>query len=173
MVDGDRLAQAPRTPFRGVAYRQQAVRYDPRSGEGARRRGGRYNPAGSFPVLYLCTTRACAVAEFRREAERQGVGASGLLPRVLYRYDIALDDILDLTDKEVLAILGIESDDLVRRDWKPTQDLGTLAHHLGCQGFVAPSATGVDAVLVMFVENIALGVVEPIEAERWQSPDDL
>lgn len=173
MVDGDHIARAPRTPFRGVAYRHQAVRYDPRSGEGARRRGGRYNPPGSFPVLYLCTTRDCAVAEFRREGERQGIGLAALLPRALYRYEISLDDVLDLTDKDVLSALDIERDDLLGRDWRPTQELGAMAHHLGCQGFVAPSATGVDAVLVVFVENIGLGVVEPSPVERWTSPDDL
>jgi RES domain-containing protein len=173
VVDGDRVARARRTTFHGVAYRQQAVRYDPRSGEGARQRGGRYNPPGSFPVLYLCTTRDCAVAEFRREGERQVVGVAGLLPRLLFRYEIVLDDVIDLTDSAVLVDLGVTTDELVQRDWKSTQDLGTLAHHLGCQALVAPSATGIDTVLVVFLENVALGTVEPTALERWESVDDL
>jgi RES domain-containing protein len=113
------------------------------------------------------------VAEFRREGERQVVGVAALLPRVLYRYEIALDDVIDLTDPTVLADLNVSFDQLVQRDWKPAQDLGTLAHHLGCQALVAPSATGIDTVLVVFLENVALGTVEPTELERWESVDDL
>lgn len=40
-----------------VGYRNQAPGFDPRSGEGARRFGGRFTPPNSFPVIYLCTTR--------------------------------------------------------------------------------------------------------------------
>jgi RES domain-containing protein len=63
---GERVSCAPRRAFKGDGYRQQSPRYEPLSGEGARLQGGRFNPPNSFSVLHLCTTRACAVAEFRR-----------------------------------------------------------------------------------------------------------
>jgi len=53
-----------------VGYRNQAPGFDPRSGEGARRFGGRFNSSHSFPVIYLCTTRPCVVAELTRQVER-------------------------------------------------------------------------------------------------------
>ena len=53
-------------------YRNQATGFDPRSGDGARRFGGRFNPLHSYPVVYLCTTRPCVVAELTRQARRQG-----------------------------------------------------------------------------------------------------
>ncbi len=52
-------------------------------------------------MLYICQSRPCAVAELRRLGERQAIRVEGLLPRVLYRYEIELDRVLDLTDGEV------------------------------------------------------------------------
>jgi hypothetical protein len=78
---------APRITHAGIAYRNQSPRYDPRSGEGARINGGRFNPPG-FPTLYLCETRPCVVAELTRQGTRHVVGVEGLLPRVLYRYEL-------------------------------------------------------------------------------------
>jgi hypothetical protein len=65
-------------------YRNQAPGFDPRSGDGARRVGGRFNRPDSFPVVYLCTTRPCVVAELTRQARRQGLEVEDLLPRELW-----------------------------------------------------------------------------------------
>jgi len=65
----------------------------------------------SFPVLYLCTTRPCVVAEMRRLGERQAIVVESLLPRVVYRYEIQLARVLDLT---------------------PRGSRGTLASHDNC-----------------------------------------
>jgi len=40
--------------------------------------------------------------------------SEGLLPRVLYRYEIELDRVLDLTDGEVRARVGLGADVLDR-----------------------------------------------------------
>ncbi|MGH2928380.1 MAG: RES domain-containing protein [Solirubrobacteraceae bacterium] len=76
------MAAAPLLPFTGQDWRQIAPRYDPLSGEGARLHGGRFNPPGSFPVLYICQSRPCAAAELKRLGERQAIGVEGLLPRL-------------------------------------------------------------------------------------------
>jgi RES domain-containing protein len=172
-LDPTQLATVPRTSFSGVGYRQQAPGYDPRSGEGARRRGGRYNPPGSFPVLYLCRTRACAVAELRSQGAALPFGVAGLLPRVLFQHRIRLDEILDLTDPAIQAHLDIDQSALVQPQWSFTQHLGEIAHDLGHQGLLAPSATGVDDILVVFTEHIGSGVVGPEEVERWDALTDL
>jgi RES domain-containing protein len=70
---------SPPSPFRN-----QTPGFDPRSGEGGRRFGGRFNSAKSFPVIYLCLTRRCAVAELTRQADRQSVRLDDLLPRELW-----------------------------------------------------------------------------------------
>lgn len=80
MFDPRLIGRLDGTAFELVGYRNQAPGFDPRSGEGARRFGGRFNPPHSFPVIYLCTTRPCVVAEFTRQVDRQGVGIEGFLP---------------------------------------------------------------------------------------------
>ena len=169
----ERISTAPRRRYEGFAFRQQSPRHDPLSGEGARIMGGRFNPPESFPVLYLCTTRGCAVAEFRRFASRHPIGAEGFLPRVLYEYDVAFASVLDLTDAQVLADFELEPEHLVDDDRALTQQLGELAHQFGYQALLRESATGVDAVLAVFTDNLRSGRLEPRIAERWETLADL
>ncbi|MCA1706459.1 MAG: RES domain-containing protein, partial [Actinobacteria bacterium] len=97
-----------------VGYRHQAPGFDPRSGEGARRFGGRYNPPRSFPVIYLCLTSRCVAAELMRQAIRQGVQVEDLLPRELWSIATDLEKVLDLSDVSVLTAAGLRPADLVR-----------------------------------------------------------
>lgn len=172
-VDPTRVAAAPLAAFSGEGWRHLSPRHDPLSGEGARLNGGRFNPAGSFPVLYICRTRPCAVAELRRLGERHAVGVEGLLPRRLYRYDIRLDRVLDLTDAGVRGKVGLGLEVLTGPDWAACQELGETAHALGVQGLLSPSAAGVDDVLAVFVHHIGLGTVEPTLVEEWRTVTDL
>jgi RES domain-containing protein len=156
-----------------TAYRNQAAGWDPRSGEGARRLGGRFNPPHSFPVLYLCLTRPCVVAELTRQAQRQGLTIGDLLPRELWQLNADLTKVLDLTEPSTLTALDINTDDLTRDDHRFTQELGEAAHQHGFNGIRTPSATGVDHVLAIFPDNLA-GVVLTAELiELWPTVDDL
>ena len=83
--DPTSVTRAEAAALDATGYRNQAPGFDPRSGEGARRFGGRFNPPRSFPVLYLCTTRSCAIAELTRQADRQSIDVEQLLPRELWR----------------------------------------------------------------------------------------
>ncbi len=156
-----------------VAYRNQARGFDPRSGDGARRLGGRFNPPHSFPVLYLCLTRACVVAELTRQAERQGLQVGALLPRELFEISADLDKVLDLTDAETLDALGIAPPDLVREDHRFTRELGEAAHEQAFQAIRSPSATGIDHVLAVFPENLAGAVLDVRLLGEWNTADDL
>ena len=106
-VEPERVARARLTAFVGSGYRHLSPKYDPLSGEGARLNGGRFNPPGSFPVLYLCLTRYRAAAELQRADQRQAIGTGGLLPRHLFRYDMRLERVLDLTDQHVRLSVGV------------------------------------------------------------------
>jgi RES domain-containing protein len=170
---GERVRTAPRNVYEGPAFRQQSPRHDPLSGEGARIVGGRFNPPQSFAVLYLCTTRACAVAEYRRFAGRHPIGPGAFLPRALYQYDVALSSVLDVSDDAVFVHLGLEPAHLVDEDRTMTQHLGAVAQHAGYQAVRSPSATGIDDVLAVFVDNLAEGRLEPRLSEHWESLADL
>ena len=173
LLDPRVVARQPDTALKVTAYRNQAAGFDPRSGEGARRRGGRFNPPHSYPVLYLCLTRPCVVAELTRQAEHQGLNVADLLPRELWRIDSTLDKVLDLTDDRTLTQLGLSRPDLVRDDYGLTQELGEAAHQHGFQGIRTPSATGVDDVLAVFTENLAGAVLAVELLQVWATVEDL
>jgi RES domain-containing protein len=156
-----------------VAYRNQARGFDPRSGDGARRLGGRFNPPHSFPVLYLCLTRPCVAAELTRQAERQNIRVEDLLPRELYAISADLEKVLDLIDPDVLDTLGVEAADLVREDQLLTREIGEAAHEHRFQAIRSPSATGVDHVLAIFPENLAGAVVHVELIDEWTTIADL
>jgi RES domain-containing protein len=173
-TNGERIATAPHTPYVGEAFRHVAPRWkDPLSGDGARINGGRFNPPDSFPVLYLCATRSCAVAELHLRGTRLVFGVEGLLPRELYRYDVAFDRVLDLTSDETLSHLGVTTDQVIGVDLTIPRRIGESAHATGSQAILAPSATGVDEVLAVFPELLGSGRLVPELVERWESVDDL
>lgn len=91
----------------------------------------------------------------------------------LYRYDIQLDRVLDLTDADVRGGVGIGLEVLTGPDWTACQELGTTTHALGAQALLSPSAAGVDDVLSVFVQHIGLGTVEPKLVEEWDTMADL
>lgn len=170
---GVRLGRVERSPFSGAAYRHQSARHDPRSGEGARIHGGRFNPPESFPVLYLCLDRPCAVAELKRLGRRAVVGIDGLLPRLLYRYELDLERVLDLTDAGVVAELGTTREALTADDWSFCQEIGVASHAQGDQGILCPSATGTGTVLAVFPVQLGLGLRDVQLAERWDEVGQL
>lgn len=173
-LDPAAIAAASPVSYRGRAYRHQAPGYDPLIGEGARINGGRFNPPDSFPVLYLCQTRACTVAELQRLGQRNVIGVAGLLPRVLYEYDIDLETVLDLTSADVRHQVGVSETILVHSDWAACQEIGEAAHRAGFQAITAPSATGVDNVLAVFPELTgSRGRIEAHLSEEWTTTADL
>lgn len=176
MTDGfdlARLAGAPRAQLSVAAFRNQSPRHDPRSGEGARVHGGRFNPPDSYPTLYLCETRDCVIAELTRQSTRNVVGLEGLLPRSVYRYDLHLTRVLDLTDVEVLDHLGISPAQLVADDWSFCQALGVAAYGSGDQAIRSPSATGVDNIVAVFTELVGGSLQDVSLHEEWLTPADL
>ena len=172
-LDPRAVGLAPAASLSVVAYRNQAKGFDPRNGDGAQRLGGRFNPPHSFPVLYLCLTRPCVVAELTRQAERQGLNVDALLPRELFEISADLDKVLDLTDAATIKALGLTPSDLVREDHRFTQDIGEAAHQQGLQAIRSPSATGVDSIVAIFPERLAGAVLNVELIGEWNSPGDL
>jgi RES domain-containing protein len=173
-VDAGTIATLAAAHYEDSAFRHVAAGFpDPLSGQGARIHGGRYNPPDSFEVLYLCTTRPCAVAELRHLGERHVIGLEGLLPRTLHRYDIRLTGVLDLTSPAVVAALEIEPGQLISPDWSLPHRVGVIAHSLGWQAILAPSALGVDEILAVFPAHCPGGSVTARLIETWAVRDDV
>lgn len=173
MFDPKSVTRVAARSLRALGYRQQAPGYDPRSGHGARRLGGRFNPPQSFAVLYLCTTPSCAAAELARLAHRQGLAVEHLLPRELWSIQANLNRVLDLTDSAVLRTLELETEDLIRDEYQLTNEIGEAAFEQRFQAILAQSATGVDSVLAVFTENLGRSILRSDLIQLWASPDDL
>lgn len=154
-------------------YRNQAIGFDPRSGEGARRFGGRFNRPDSFPVVYLCTTRRCAVAELARQAGRQGLEVEDLLPRELWLVTAELTKVVDLTDVETLRALGVAPDDLTRDDLELTRQIGEAAHAQHFQAVRSASVTRVDDVIAILPEYVADATLVVERVQEWRTAADL
>lgn len=171
--DAGLLATATATGYTSAAYRNQAPGFDPVSGEGARRFGGRFNPPRSFPVVYLCATTPCVVAELTAQATRQGLRVADLLPRELWTIPLSLDRVLDLGDPNTRHKLRLEIGDLVRPDHGFTRQIGEVAHDLRYQAIRSPSATDVDEILAVFPENLGSATLTPRLVKVWTDVRDL
>jgi RES domain-containing protein len=154
-------------PFQGEAFRHIAARWHPLSGAGARSQGGRWNPPESFSTVYLALSEKTAIEEFRRMARRSGRAPEDFVPRRIYRFRLNLQEILDLTGpSEVLGPLaGL---DLQAEDLAPTQAVGEAAQYLGREAIMAPSATGVGNVLVVFIDRLRPdSLIESQDFKTW------
>lgn len=171
--DPSLLTKVEFSPLQALGFRNQTPGFEVRSGEGARRFGGRFNPPRSFPVIYVCLTRACVVAELARQAERQSLQVGDLLPRELWSVEVELTKVLDLTNGSVLETAGISSADLIRPDHAFTQELGEAAHERGVQAIRSRSAAGVDTVLALFPQNLGGAHLAAELIEVWNSVDDV
>jgi RES domain-containing protein len=128
--------------FTDPVYRAHHPRwaFDPVSGEGARRHGGRFNRPGT-PALYTALHMETAWLE-----AQQGF-AFKAQPLTLCSYAVDCSDVIDLTAPETLAALGVVPADLACA-WEDLADRGCdvpswiLADRLiaqGAAGIVVPS----------------------------------
>jgi RES domain-containing protein len=162
------VASLPRVSYRGHAFRHLSPHFDPRSGEGAKRQGGRFNPPGSFATLYLAPTLATVAAELFRLAERHFIGAEALLPRDVYMYSLDLQDVIDLTDQESEKLLGVDRHQLTDTNRDLTHFLGDSAFSLGTQAIVSYSAADKNGlVIAVFPENLRGCDLRPELVDSW------
>jgi RES domain-containing protein len=137
--------------FTDPVYRAHHPRwaFDPVSGEGARRHGGRFNRPGT-PALYTALRMETAWLE-----AQQGF-AFKAQPLTLCSYAVDSADILDLTSPATLAAVGIVPADLACA-WEDLAD----------RGLAVPSWTLADRL----IKEGAAGIVVPSFAHRAGSDD--
>jgi RES domain-containing protein len=145
------------TTWSGVTFRHTAPEREPLSGAGALIFGGRWNPPGLVPTIYLAFPEEACVAEFKRMAEGQGRGPDSFLPRDLHLIDVSELNVLDLTAESSLRRLHLSMADIAGEDWTKCQKVGEAAHLLGLQGILAPSATSLGFVIAAFETNLQRG----------------
>jgi len=114
-------------------------------------RGARWNPPGTS-ALYTSLAEATARAEGDHLIAMQPVPPRA--PRTIYELEIAVANLLDLTDAAQLAAIGIAEGDLDSIPWEPCQRVGGAVAWLGHDGMLIPSVRGSGGSnLVIFTAN--------------------
>lgn len=165
-----KLDEVSPTEFSGEVCRHTGPGIHPLNTTGAQTQGGRWNPPNSFPTLYLALSDEAAAAELYRRAEGENRPPEDLLPRRLHRYRVRLSAVLDLRNVETRKDLGVPLEELKSENRSPCNALGDAAHYVGFEGILAPSATGVGDVLVVFWDRLkAESDVEPFAFDDWEA----
>jgi RES domain-containing protein len=153
----DLPADVPRREFSGIVRRVVRVGIDPLSIEGSRKAGGRYNPPGGFGALYAALEPETSAAEVARGLRLRGVDPASFAADDWWEYEIELRaaPVLDLTDSETLARLGVSRDALTATDSALTRELGAKAYAAGFAALLVPSAARPSARnLVIFLDRL-------------------
>jgi hypothetical protein len=127
----------------------------------AAERGGRWNPPGSFPVLYLCATREVARANVLRRFAGQPFGVLDLRPErrpVLIETDVPERRCVDVVTDAGCRAAGLPASYPFEGGgavvgWERTQPVGVAAWEQGEAGIACRSA--------------ALGAAERGEELAW------
>lgn len=168
------VARAPVSELHVEAFRHMSPEFEqPLSGEGARRRGGRFNPPGSFAVLYLADDLVTVADELRRLGERSGIGVDSLLPRAVYAYRVDLVRVLDLRQADVRETLGVSEEDLLAEDRTLPQEMGESAFRLGLQAIVCQSAAGGGSVIAVFPALLGGADLNPHKIDIWETAAEV
>ena len=152
----------------GTAFRAVNLRYvdTPLSALGSKLAGGRYNPKGSFEVLYLAEDAGTTLREVAFAASSGGrFQAEPKDPYVVFSVSFSLKCLVDLTDPDTLATLKL-SREALRRSWRlaaaraepvSTHALGAALRTAGLEGFLYPSATDEATNLAVMPEHLQPG----------------
>ena len=144
----DRLeAIPPLSDWRGTVYRHVFGNTPP---DRANTRGARWNPSDT-PALYTSVAPEVALAEAAYLIGLQPIPPSA--PRWLYRLDLALHSVLDLTQPGRLSVIGLHRRDLAVIGHAGCQRVGGLVAMLGHDGLLVPSARAYGSNLVVYPQN--------------------
>jgi RES domain-containing protein len=91
-------------------------------------------------ALYLADAEETAWAEWYRALAESGLPPQQALPRDLWRWEISLSDVADLSTSEKLERIGLPAPTPSRAQWPAFQEVGETLHAEGWQALLAPSA---------------------------------
>jgi len=113
----------------------------------SKKAGGRWNPPGSFGVLYLNATTAVAHANARRYLASHGFEVDDLLPSAgpqLVAFEVEACDLVDIVTAAGVAACGLPVKYPIGADHATCQTLGAAFHAAGEVGIACRSAQGHD-----------------------------
>jgi RES domain-containing protein len=143
-----RLAKLEQHAWSGTVWRHTLADYP---ADAPNTRGARWNPKG-VEALYTSLDRPTAIAEGDYLIESQPVLLHA--KRTIHRLQVELKSVLDLTDRELLASLGIDDEALRGDDQSRCQAVGGAAAFLKSDGIIVPSARSPGHNLVILFEYV-------------------
>jgi RES domain-containing protein len=143
----DRLQAIAPGPWAGTAYRHMFASYRP---DIENTRGARWNPPNTA-AIYASLTRDGALAEANHAIALQPLRPSA--KRTLYEIEIVLSNILDLSDRALLAEIGIGAAELDDPTMEACREVGGAVAWLEHDGLLVPSARSDATNLVIFAGN--------------------
>ena len=165
--------------WNGTLFRFQALDFpapkDVLSGDGARWRGGRWNPPG-IPTLYGSTTDRTALEECKAHDRYYGVQTKS--PRLLVAIEAQLTRVLDLTTPATRRAMDVTLAELGAEDWRKlqaagkesfTQAIGRAVAAAGGSGLLSRSAAVPRGINVaIFPRVCAADQLEVVEGAKLE-----
>lgn len=91
-------------------------------------------------ALYFADAEDTAWAEWYRALAESGLPPQQALPRDLWRWEISLPDVVDLSTPDKLESVGLPMPTPTRSQWPAFQEVGEALHAEGWPALIAPSA---------------------------------
>lgn len=156
----DRLSGLEPHAWSGTVWRHTFADNKP---EKTNARWARWNPPG-VEVLYTSLDRATAITEADHLLEIQPVRPRA--KRTIHRLQIRLKSVLDLSDRALLASLGVDDEALSSDDHSRCQAVGGAAAFLQSDGIIVPSARSPGQnIVILFGRAHLLPAVWVVESE--------
>lgn len=156
----DALEALPTDSWEGDAWRHMFNDYPPNR---VNLSGARWNPQG-VGAIYAAMDRKTALAEGQHAIDIQPRRI--FRQRVLYRVQLHISDLADLTGEGALKSLGLKISDIESNDFTACQEVGKGAAWLGLGGLLVPSAPHTGSNLVVLVGDLDTDdYLEEIERE--------
>lgn len=152
----DALEDQPKQKFEETVWRVTRETNDPLQ---AGRPGGRWDDK-SFDVIYTSTSPEGAILEKKFHLYRGQPVAPSKVKYLIHKLEISLSAVLDLSAPNALEVLEVNMEQFGQlsyaerqKEYPSTQQVGEVAHFLGCDGILVPSARSGNSNLVIFAQR--------------------
>lgn len=167
----DILEQCDAQTFSGSAWRVVRSGRDPLRGSTA---NGRWGASGEFEVLYTACDQDGALADIGYRMSLEPIWPSKV-GHDLHRVDVTLERVLDLTDFELLAQLGVREEAFESHQYTAEQSISAAARFLGVQAILVPNARFPGNNLVVYpdlegaLSGLTVETSAPVDWDTWRT----